>query len=1049
MASPIAPALLQHVSPRRSIPGSAKLPPYAAFEKWLGKVWGTKGAYYLKRTWGQAFDAGAKTALRGVLKAQHVEAMALLRGISLAAIKKAKLETLAVAECIVGEMAHGRTAASPFRSLTPFIASERGAADAVKVWLRSHELCVRDHDRGKETWALVAAEATHPKLEKNTELRAAIAAADDASYAEARAVAAKARKQQKTLMGRARIAFHFPDEPWATEDLEARIGDPSLGKEHLYLGFLLTATSDLGVVKRYLEIDGHADDASEAAFDLAAVLPEEAALPLLASSITALLKKPSYGPVLKGAPRHVASAVAAIGTSSAAAVLARFASHPILAPQILEWFRAHPEHTGALESSAKDGSKLAAAAQRIASKQKGGGAAGRVATAEELPAFLRDRPWKQTAKKSAPALELAMKGFELQRVDAELLASPAYTRLEREVRASRPMTRDELAKWRKEVEDREFTYADYDTIHKKGGGYEYAEVPPKEGLAAYTAEMWKGKKPYYVYLHEPEHVWFERHGVAAFPGWNRRDWSSSLQYGGEETLRTAMVIVSPGNAPTMATVFAFRKAFRRHARTWLLRNPLVAAYGLLPDALGGEGQRRKAAESALALLAANGHRAEVERAALAYGPEASLAASALLARDPLASDETVPKRPTFLKLQDLPAIQLRSSDATLGPDAVQSVLDMLSISLADDPYAGLERLRESCDEASLGAFALELLEQWVLADAPGRFDWMAYAVVHLPSDAGHARLAALAREWATKNQAKCERACIGLTAIGSDLALLHLTHIAQTTRFQNLKERAQILVKQAADARGLTVDELEDRTVPQPDPSDKKAHAAVVTRVTRRLERLMVTGRAIERATFDVFFAKHALVAPLARALVWETADGSTRVRVAEDSSFAGPRDEAVTLGADARLRLAHPARTPSLAAEWSTVFADYELIQPFEQIGRAVAAPTPKESKATALDRSKGAKVSAKKLMGLLEARGWRRSSAGAPSAFLRDEGEVTARLPISPGFEVIYLADAHPQKLEPITFTSRGRALKLSEVDAVVFAEVARDVDAAIATT
>jgi hypothetical protein len=388
---------------------------------------------------------------------------------------------------------------------------------------------------------------------------------------------------------------------------------------------------------------------------------------------------------------------------------------------------------------------------------------------------------------------------------------------------------------------------------------------------------------------------------------------------------------------------------------------------------------------------------------------------------------------------------------------------MLSISLPEEPYAGIEALLadDACEPASLGAFALELLEQWVLADAPGRFDWMAFAVVHLPSDAGHARLAALAREWSAKNQAKCERACVGLVAIGTDAALLHLTHVADTTRFQNLKERAAALLAQAAAARGLGVDELGDRTVPVTDPADRKAHDAVVQRVVRRLERLLVTGRSLDLETFVAFFVKHPVVGPIARSLIWETADGARRFRLAEDGSYADAADAAVSLGSTStpaesasaesrvRVRLAHPVRTPGLAAEWSTVLADYEILQPFEQVGRAVFAPTAKEAKASELAPGKPFAVAPKKLLGTLESRGWRRDSAGQPSAFLRelrDEkgAEVAVKLPIEPGFEVWSMSDAGPQKIGPITFAARGQSLALGAVEKVIFSEIARDLEA-----
>lgn len=1043
----LSPELLKRVLPRRSLPGSATLPSWEAFAKWLTKTWASDDYYLQKRKWGQAFEAGVETALAGALKGPHADAVALLRGITPASIKKAKLETLAAAECIVQAMGHGRDAKHPFKSLVAFVAAERGLADALRVWMRTGELKMLREQRKSSLWALVVGEDEHPSLDANDELRAAVALADDDAYAEARALAEKARAN-RDVGQRAHIAYHFPDEPWATEDLEAWLADPMLADRWVRVGFLLSATTDVGVVRRYLETQHRSSEIAGAAFDLVAVLSASDALALFDASLPELLKRPSYGPVLKGPPRVVAEAIAAIGSPEAAKILARFASHPILAPQILEWFRVHPEHTSALEATAKDGTKLASTVDRLVAKQKGGGAAARVATTEELPTVLRDRPWKQKTKAPLAALKVETSGMEHEKLDAELLETDAYRRDQSHAHASRPMTKSEVAAWSKKVATCSFAYADYEFQKLPGGGYVHLEIPSGEGLAAWNAETTdKEGKPYKVHVHDPN-AYFSRHGVAAFPGWIRRDWAKYLAWeGGPSVMRTSMLVVSPKMAPAMADVFENRKNFRHHARAWLVRHPKVAAYGLVPDAVGPAGKARKAAEAALTMLASSGARAVIEEVASSYGSKARAAIDVLLARDPLSTDATVPKRPPILKREDLPEIRLRNGATKLDEDAVDGVLDMLSICLPEAPYAGIARLREACDEASLGAFALELLEQWVLGDAPGRCDWMGFAVVHLPSDAGHARLAALAREWSTKNQAKCERALVGLKAIGSDASLLHLTHVASSTRFANLKERATGLVAEAAEARGWSIEELEDRTVPVIEKKDKKAYDAVVQRVMRRLEQLMISGRALDRATFEGFFVKHPIVGPLARALVWETEDGSKRFRVAEDGTFADAGDRALSVSESVRVRLAHPARTVGLDAEWSTVFADYALLPPVEQLGRVVTKPNAKEASATALERGKDATAPAKKLLGLLEARGWRRDAAGGPSSFLRDLGGIEIRLPISPGFEIADLARAPAQKLGAVTFTRAGSPVRLGDVDAIVFSEIARDVAAAAA--
>lgn len=1001
------------LSPRRSMPGSAVAPDWSSTAAWLSKQGPASAFTRRARAWSKD----------GPLE----EVGALLASPSNESIAGAPIEVLSLAERVVMELAR----ITPEASLLPFVSSSRGLGDAVRVY--------------------VGACAIEGTLETyrppSRHLRNTVVLASDVSYRAGRAVAEKVRPTL-SLRGRSQLAYAFPDEPWAAKDLDEWLSDPSHAANHVPIGFLLTATNDVEVVRRFLATSQGGHALPDAAADLAAVIPVDALLPLLEIGIAQLLKKPKYGAVLKTQPRRIAETVAAIGTPEAARVLAGFASHPILATQILAWFRDHPEHTAVLESVAGTGSKLASTAQRIADKQSKKTSAARVASDAELPSILRERPWMQKPETGVVIEGLALEGMELERLDDEQLATfeddPGI-----DLSRVRPMTKAELDSWRTKVAKKEYAHADFEYVHRPGSRGEYAEVPGDEGLAAWNRESVDGKgRRYYVSMSGSTLAYLRRHGVAAFPGWIRRGWPSHLPWeGGPEAMRTASVIVSPAIAPAMAHVLTDRKQYRHHARTWLLRHARVAALGLVPDALGPLGAARKSAEAALVMMATAGEREAVQKAATACGAAARKGIAALLARDPRRTDRAVPKRPSILKREDLPPIRLRQSDSILGPEAIESVLDMLSISLPEAPYVGLAELSASLDAASLGAFALELFEQWVLGDAPGRSEWMGFAVIHLPSPEGHARLASFAREQSTKNQAKCERACVALAEIGSDLTLLHLARVANGTRFQKLKTRAAELLAQAAASRGLGVDELEDRTLPDVEGADAKERARVRERVVRRLEQLLITGRSVDREVFESFFVKQPVVGPLARTLLWETDDAAIRFRIAEDGSFADASDDAITLPASARVRLAHPARAPGLPAAWADRFAEYELVPVIDQLGRRAHALGKKEPRASTLDVARGAKASAKKLMGLLESRGWRRNDPGSPTAFVRDLGDVRVTLPIAPGFEIQDLAHAGPQVIGAIAFTRKREPIALRAIDPVVLSEVVRDAESASA--
>ncbi|MFD0531331.1 DUF4132 domain-containing protein [Kitasatospora arboriphila] len=235
-----------------------------------------------------------------------------------------------------------------------------------------------------------------------------------------------------------------------------------------------------------------------------------------------------------------------------------------------------------------------------------------------------------------------------------------------------------------------------------------------------------------------------------------------------------------------------------------------------------------------------------------------------------------------------------------------------------------------------------------------------------------------------------------LAAIGSDVALLHLHGIAQRVKFKALKARAQEKIAEVAAGLGLSGEQLSDRLVPDfgldadgttvvdygtrtftvgfdeqlkpyvldadgarrkdlPVPgarddaevalAERKRFAALKKDVRtvagdqiRRLEDAMVTRRSWTAEEFDQLFVGHPLLWHLVRRLVWlAEADGATTAfRVAEDRTLADVRDEVFVLPSGATVRLAHPLLLGDDLGAWSELFADYEILQPFRQLGRA-----------------------------------------------------------------------------------------------------------------
>ncbi len=1079
-------AVRKNISPRRSIPGSAHPMTAAAAKRMIPKLRLSAESARIYRK-GVASASSANATLQ-------TEALAFLDAPSEESLRAAPIGVLAAAEVLGARFTRSV-------ELLGIVAALRGVEDATRVLGAAARLDLTAASAGWTTavW-LKKADSVNPyDSARWTSLRRALCAASEASYARATAIASDLRRGT-SLPCRAPLAFVFPDQPWASVDLRDAEEDP---RRDDYRFLLSSALDGPRLLAEALRVP---IAFAEYALDAAHVLPATDMIALCTDLLPILLKKPQYGPLLKTPPRAVAAVLTYIRTPEAAAALAPYAAHPVLAPLVLGFFRDAPE------LAPKDGAgKGAAAVARVVAK-KAQPTAGSVGQA---PAVLRDRPWRPRKGKRPPApkaiADLPVLGLELERVELPAHIPQGASQRGRTIR---PMTPKEHATWRAEaetaVQKESYLCADFGLVTLPGPpphAYELTRVPDDDAIWAWNS----GKAS----LRGTALELVARHGIAVVPGLVRKDWLRWLGIydDGKDYFRAAQCLISPRVAPRMARVAARRKQFRRLALQWLSAHAEVAAYGLVPDAVGASGEAKDDAEEALRFLALSNHRAQVSAAAKRYGEPTSAAIQALLDRDPLAIDVAAPKPPPFLRLAELPPVALISG-GHLDDDARAALVEMLQISPADPPYPGIALVREACTAESLGALSTELLEQWVLGDAPGRHDWMLATIVHFPSRESERRIATLAREWARKNQEKAKRACGALAALGQDAALMHLTHIAATTRFDALRTVAADLVRSAAAARGLSQDELGDRTVPdlgldvdgtvtlsygarqlrvsldetlRPRVSERLANGglgpagttlprptkaddaeaakaarerfdalradleAIADRQRQRLEQAMTDGRSWTAADFEARIARHPLLGHLAKRLVWVAArpGGATDAfRVAEDGSLADVADRAFSLAGDATVRLAHPA-LDTLDA-WAALFADYTILQPFEQMGREVFRCAAEERDADALERTAGVTVAARRALGILETRGFRREDAGYVGAFIRplrttSGAEVVARLPLSPGFEIQDLRHEGEQTTGAATLTTQqGDPVAWGALTPLAFSELVRAVEA-----
>lgn len=585
-----------------------------------------------------------------------------------------------------------------------------------------------------------------------------------------------------------------------------------------------------------------------------------------------------------------------------------------------------------------------------------------------------------------------------------------------------------------------------------------------------------------------------RAGVMEAP---KRDWVGEPRRASAlpAVLDALLPIRSSRVVPAVAAGMVHRRA-RKAAIAWVLAHPETAALGLVPIAVSKPRKERTGAEQALRLLASQGHEDVVSRAASSYGAEAEAAVRAVLATDPLALAKA-PKLPAWLDLATLPPLRL--SDGSILPDAARAhVVGMLAASAPDEAYAGLELAKEHLDPESLDELAWALFREWSFAGAPSKESWPFTSLAHAGGDRCVARLAPMVAVWPNDGlAARAQTGVEILGTIGTDAALVALHRFSQKAKTKGLKTAALEKMEEIAQSRGLTADELADRLVPdvglddtgtleldlgdrvltvgfdehlapflrepdgsrltafpkaskQGDPAKYKEAKArfaqlqkdvkeVAKHVLSRMENAMASGRGWPADVAESCFFTHPLMRHLAGRVAWTAwVDGAAvgSFRIAEDGSPSTPSDDAFVVPPKAKVTLLHPVRaSKEEVAELGDRFADYELVQPFEQLTRPVFALAKGEGGAK-LVRFVGKKVPSKRIFSL-EAHGWTRTVIGRSSKAI---GDVTATLQYSPGI------DGSPDAWQSDEQTIGELTLEggtLESLDALALSELLYDVE------
>lgn len=380
--------------------------------------------------------------------------------------------------------------------------------------------------------------------------------------------------------------------------------------------------------------------------------------------------------------------------------------------------------------------------------------------------------------------------------------------------------------------------------------------------------------------------------------------------------------------------------------------------------------------------------------------------------------------------------RLKSNNLPLPDDAMRHLGTMLSFPRDITFYAGLAIIKETFTRESLADFGWDLYTAWMEAGAPAKENWAFTSLGILGNDDTARKLTPLIRAWPGESQHKRAVSGLDVLAdIGSDVALMLLNGIAKKIKFVALQEHAREKINIVAENRGLTMAELEDRLapdlgldssgslildfgprqftvgfdetlkpvvrdangkvlkdLPKPNQSDDKTLAtdavnlfkqlkkdvrAIASQQITRLEQAMCQRRRWTTEQFRLFMVEHPLVRHLTRRLLWGVyTEENTLIacfRVAEDSTYSDMQDELFTLPAG-NIGIPHMLEIPpESAAAFRQIYADYELLPPFQQLDRGSYRLADNERNTHELTRWSGRLCQAGRIVGL-ERRGWQR---------------------------------------------------------------------------
>ena len=335
------------------------------------------------------------------------------------------------------------------------------------------------------------------------------------------------------------------------------------------------------------------------------------------------------------------------------------------------------------------------------------------------------------------------------------------------------------------------------------------------------------------------------------------------------------------------------------------------------------------------------------------------------------------------------------------------------------------------DKATSGNFALSFLNHFLGISQLADDRWALALAALLGDDRLVPVLNRQIAEWARNSRGKmAEYAVSAMALMGSDAALsaVNVLSIRYSTQFRNVGKAAAEAFQAAAEAQGISADELGDRVVPSfglprtekvggkefevgvdldgklaiRDVAAKKKVAALPKAASAkaageikelkaslkeawkgqvsRLEGLMVRQTRWPVARWKELYLGHPILFPFSVCLVWGWYDKAilkATFRAIEDRTLTTAGDDEFSLPETGTVGIVHPLElTPELCGQWAKHLADYAVSPPFPQLARPVVRVSGDQAGERQFSEVEDTALNALTFRGRAEKLGWQRGS-------------------------------------------------------------------------